>query len=328
MKIGDISLKNGLFLGPMAGFSDRAMRVVAHECGAEYTVTEMVSAKAVVYGSEKTHTLARIRSDEGPVALQIFGCEPEVMAEGARRLLAGCLDTPPVAIDINMGCPVAKVYGNGEGSALMREPRLIEKITRAVSEAVPLPVTVKLRAGIDERTINAVECAKYAEAGGAAAVTVHGRTRKQMYAGRADRTVIRAVKEALTVPVIANGDVTSLAEYLSMKEETGADGVMIARGAVGNPFLFSEIRAHLEGRTYTPPDLRARAATALRQLHLAVLDKGEYAAVREARGSIARYFQAERGVAQLRARINAAEAETDIQRILDDFLANIEATAL
>ena len=324
MKIGSLNLQNGLLLGPMAGFSDRAMRVVSHMHGAEYTVTEMVSATAVLYGSLKTHELARIRSDEGPVALQIFGKDPEIMAEGTRRLLEGCLDTPPVAIDINMGCPVAKVYGNGEGSALMKEPRLIEKITRAVTDATTLPVTVKLRAGIDDRSKNAVECAKYAEAGGASAVTVHGRTRAQMYSGLADRTVIREVKRALSIPVVANGDVRSLSDYLSIKEETGADGVMIARGAIGNPFLFSEISAFLKGEPYTPPTMHERAEMALRQLHLAVLDKGEGTAVREARGSLCHYFQSARGVARLREKIHRAEAEAEVKEILADFLQQMQ----
>ena len=192
MKIGSVNIKNGLILAPMAGFTDRAMRLVCHMAGAEYSVTEMVSAKAVYYGDRKTHALARIMADEGPAAVQIFGSEPDVMAHAAEVLMRGeAGGVPPVAIDINMGCPVKKVYSNGEGSALMKSPELIYKIVRAVSGAVDIPCTVKIRAGVDAAHKNAVECALAAEDAGACAVAVHGRTREEMYSGRVDTGIIK-----------------------------------------------------------------------------------------------------------------------------------------
>lgn len=317
LKIGNITLPHGLMLAPMAGFTDRAMRLVCKEYGAEYTVTEMVSAKAVTYNDKKTELIARIGEDEGPVALQLFGSEPDVMARAAERMYRGILGfAAPVAIDINMGCPVPKVYGNGEGSALMRSPELIERIVREVKRSTPLPCTVKLRAGIDDTSKNAVECAQAAEAGGADAVCIHGRTRKQMYAGRADREIIKNVKCALQIPVIANGDITSYAEALDMLSVTGADGLMIGRGAIGNPFLFSEIIAGLEGEEYTPPCMEEKIAASLRQLSYAILDKGEGVAVRESRKQIALYFKTFRGAAAMRAGINRAESFDEVRAAL------------
>ena len=321
LKIGNVTLKHGLMLGPMAGFSDRAMRVVCHEAGAEYSVTEMVSAKAVVYGDKKTFDLARILPDEGSVALQIFGKEPDIMARAA-EVMARATEggTRPVAIDINMGCPVNKIYSNGEGSALMRSPELIEKIVRAVSENIDLPCTVKIRAGVDSEHKNAVECALAAEAGGAAAICVHGRTRVEMYSGKADREVIKNVKKALQIPVIANGDVCSFADAREMLFETGADGIMIARGAIGNPFLFTEIIRGLEGGEFIEPTLEERVRVALRQLSLALQEKGELVAVREARKQIALYLRAFRGSAALRARINRAESFDEVRAAMTDAL--------
>ena len=317
MKIGNTELKHGLMLAPMAGFTDRAMRVVCHMMGAEYLVTEMVSAKAVVYGDEKTHILARILADEAPCAVQIFGSEPDIMARAAEVLSRGERGgIPPAAIDINMGCPVPKVFKNGEGSALMRDPERIRDIVRAVKGATELPVTVKMRAGVDSGHISAVECALAAEDGGASLVAVHGRTRVEMYSGRANKEIIKNVKKGIHIPVIANGDVDSGEAALSILSETGADGLMVGRAAIGNPFIFAEIAAALEGRAYTPPDIKTRVDTGLLQLRLAIEEKGEAVAVRESRKQIALYLHSFRGAARIRADINRAETYCDVERAL------------
>jgi nifR3 family TIM-barrel protein len=319
LEIGNTKLDIGLFLAPMAGYTDRAMRMVAHEAGAEWSVTEMVSAKAVVFGDKKTFNLARIRGDEGNVSLQIFGSEPDVMAKAASVLERGYTEdgyVPPLAIDINMGCPVNKVFGNGDGSALMRDPELIYKIVKSVSENTAIPTTVKLRAGIDSSSINAVECALAAEAGGASLVAVHGRTRSQLYGGRADRNIIRDVKKALHIPVIANGDITDGQSALDMLSDTGADGIMIGRAAVGNPFVFSQIVSAIRGVDYEEPTLRKRISVALRQLNLAVEDKGEAVAVTEARKQIALYFKGFKGSAALRAKINTLTTYKEAERAI------------
>ena len=321
MRIGNIEFKNGIALAPMAGFSDRAMRVVCHELGAEYSVTEMVSAKAVVYKDKKTHLLSRIMADEGPVGLQIFGSEPSVMAEAAGVLESGedgCV--PPVMIDINMGCPVPKIFSNGEGSALMKDPTLIHDIVRSVKSAISIPLGVKMRLGVDRTNINVVECALAAESAGADLITVHGRTRVEMYMGEADYSEIKKVKNALHIPVIANGDVTDYESYLRIKRETGADGVMIGRGAVVNPFIFYEIRERLAGGEYIPPSLDMRRDIALRQLSIAIEEKGEGVAVREARKQIAQYFKSFRGSATLRAEINRATTFLEVEKAINSLL--------
>lgn len=324
LKIGDNTLECGIMLAPMAGFSDRAMRLLCHEYGAEWLVTEMVSAKATVYKDKKTALLSRIYPDEGKVALQIFGSEPEVMAEAAGILSLpvseGC--AAPSAIDINMGCPVNKIFTNGEGSALMKNPALIYDIVRATVGATALPVTVKLRIGVDEKHINAVECALAAEEGGAELITVHGRTRAQMYSGEVNREIIKNVKDSLHIPVIANGDILSGADALSMLRDTGADGIAIGRGAVGNPFIFSEVRAALMGEEYIEPTLAERAECALRQLRLASFDKGERIAVPEARKQIASYLKGFRGAATIRAAVNTATSYTEVEKIIRDALGN------
>ena len=320
MRIGNITVPHGLFLAPMAGFSDRGMRAVCREWGAEYTVTEMVSAKAVCYGDRKTAALALIPPGDGPCALQLFGAEPQTLAEAARRMQAGLPGgIPPAAIDINMGCPVPKVFRNGEGSALMRSPERIFEVVRAVSQATPLPVTVKLRLGADDACRNAPECAAACEEGGACCVFVHGRTRPQMYAGAVDRAGIAAVCRAVRIPVIANGDIRTGGDALTMLKETGAAGVMVGRGAVGNPFIFAEIRAAIEGKPYPPPDLATRKQTALQQLSLSVSYKGETVAVREARPQIAAYLSGFRGAAACRARIMAASTYAQVEEILREF---------
>ena len=303
-------------LAPMAGYTDRAMRRVAKDFGCEYSTTEMVSAKAVVYGDKKTFNLARIRPDEGNVAIQIFGSEPDIMARAAAELSRGYSAegyAPPVAIDINMGCPVNKVFSNGEGSALMKDPDLIYRITRAVVCAIDIPCTVKIRSGVDKDHINAVECALAAESAGAAIVAVHGRTRAQLYGGVSDREIIKEVKKTLHIPVIGNGDIVDVSSAISIMNDTGCDGIMIGRAAVGNPFIFSEIAAHLNGGVYTPPTLSERAETALLQLSLAVCDKGEAVAIPESRKQIANYFKSFRGSAVLRCAINSAKTESEVK---------------
>jgi len=322
LSIHTLTLPYGLILAPMAGYTDYGMRRVCRALGAELTVTEMVSAKACVFEDKKTETLARIREDELPCALQLFGSEEDTLARAAERLSHGASDgRPPVAIDINMGCPVQKIYGNGDGSALMKTPTRVERIVRAVRGATDLPVTVKLRAGIDAAHVNAVECALAAEAGGAHAVTVHGRTKAQMYSGTADRDIIKKVKCALHIPVIANGDVTSADCALSMLRETGADGLMVARGAVGNPFIFSEILCALRGEAFTPPSVEERAVWAMRQLAYTVTDKGEELAVRECRKQLASYLSGFRGAAALRNRIHTATTVSDVARAFEEATA-------
>ena len=323
MKIGNQELKHGLFLAPMAGFSDRAMRRICADMGAEYSVTEMISAKAVTFGDKKTYSLANIRPDEGRVALQIFGSEPDIMARAANILSTrdfGEGYCSPCAIDINMGCPVHKIFSNGEGSALMRDPELIYRITRAVRENTDLPVTVKHRTGVDECSLNAVECAMAAESGGASLITVHGRTRAQMYSGSVNREIIKNVKKSVHIPVIANGDILSGADAISMLADTGADGIAIGRGAVGNPFIFREVICALEGTPYAGPTLGEKVDIALLQLRLAIEDKGERVAVPEARKQIASYLHSFRGAAAIRARINQALGYGEIERILTEAL--------
>lgn len=323
MKIGNVEIKHGLFLAPMAGFSDRAMRRICHEMGAEYSVSEMISAKAVTFGDKKTFSLARIRSDEGPVALQIFGSEPEIMGRAAQILSTRATEggfCMPCAIDINMGCPVHKIYSNGEGSALMRNPDLIYRIVKAVKENTDLPVTVKHRTGIDSEHINATECALAAESAGASLITVHGRTKTQMYSGHVDRETIKKVKQSVHIPVVANGDILSYKDAVSMLNETGADGIAIGRGAVGNPFLFREIARSFEGEEYIYPTLAEITNVALLQLRLAIEDKGEKIAVPEARKQIASYLHSFRGAAQIRAEINRALSYSEIERIMLDAL--------
>lgn len=317
LKIGSTVLEYGLMLAPMAGFTDYAMRRICHECGAEYSVTEMVSAKATVYGDKKTYKLARITEYEGPVSLQIFGSEPEIMALAAQKL-SHPIDggAAPVAIDINMGCPVPKVFNNGEGSALMKNPHLIYDIVKAVTGATSLPVSVKIRLGIDRAHINSVECALAAEEAGAALITVHGRTRSEMYSGSADIKEIARVKESVKIPLVANGDVTDSASAKRLLSETCADGIMIGRGSIGNPFLFGEIKAALSETEYPNVDFIRKRDTALRQLAFAIEEKGEDVAVREARKQIALYFKSFRGSAELRARINCSLSYQDVEEAI------------
>ena len=326
---GNVTLPHGLALAPLAGVSDRAFRRVCRACGADFTVSEMVSAKALCYEQRKktageksvSGQLASVMRDELPMAVQIFGSEPDFMAEAARMIQAneyvGCMsEVPPSAIDINMGCPVKKVTGNGEGSALLKNPKLIGEIVNAVVKAVTIPVTVKIRAGWDSASVNAPEVARIIEAAGASMITVHARTREQMYEPGVDRSVITAVKRAVSIPVLGNGDIYTAAAALSMMDETGCDGVMIARGAMGNPWVFSEICAALDGRDYTPPPMAEKFEVALAQVREMITEKGERIGVAEAKKHLSWYCHGIEGAAAARGRLMQAASFEELAVIL------------
>ena len=321
IRLGEKEYPN-VWLAPMAGDGDRAFRILCREHGAGYLCSEMVSAKALCYGDKKTPALARITPEEAPMAVQIFGSEPEFMARGAEIIVGNAQKdgVMPSAIDINMGCPVHKVVSNGEGSALMKNVPLIEKIVAAVSRAVGIPVTVKMRLGWDASSINVVEAAKAAEAGGAAAVCVHARTRTQMYAPGVDISHVAAVKRAVSIPVIGNGDIFSAADAIKMTEVTGCDGVAVARGALGNPWIFEEINGALSGAPFTPPSVSERVKTALRQLELSVIDKGERVAVAESRRYVGRYVKGVVGAAKTREKLCRAQSVREIEELLGELL--------
>lgn len=332
VKFGNIELKYGLMLAPMAGVTDRSFRRLCHEMGSEYAVSEMVSAKALVYEQQGKRrestlmgsaTLAALTVAEGPMAVQLFGKEPSFMAEAAKMLEAssyrGCTsEVPPVAIDINMGCPMRKITGNGEGSALMRTPELAGKVCEAVVKAVDLPVTVKIRAGWDSESINASEMARILEASGASLICVHARTREQLYTPGIDLKVIEAVKSAVKIPVIGNGDICCGEDAINMMSNTGCDGVMIGRGAMGDPWIFSEIRAFIDGVEYTRPSVETRIDTAIGQLDRTIEHKGERVGLAEGKKHMAWYLSGIRGAATARNEIMIAKDRDGIVRILQD----------
>ena len=318
LTLGRHSFPLGLILAPMAGFTDRAMRKLAHRHGAELTVTEMISAKAVTFGDKKTALLAKTEAEDGPTLLQLFGSEPDTIARAIDLLSPLTRAENFVGFDINMGCPVPKIFKNGEGSALMKNPSLIERIVRAAREATDLPITVKMRLGIDAEHQNLKECALAAESGGASMIAVHGRTRTQMYSGTADHEPVKNAKGYLHIPLIANGDIISGASALAVLMATGADGLMVGRAAIGNPFLFAEIRAALLGEPYTPPTIEERIACAKEELSIAIADKGEELAVRESRGKIALYLHGFRGAAALRAKVHRATSYGDVVLAFDE----------
>ena len=299
VKIGNVPVERAGLLAPMAGVADRAYRLMCRRFGAAYVVSEMVSAKGICYSDRKTAELCTVTDEERPMGVQLFGNEPDFMAKAVEIVKR----FEPDIIDINMGCPVPKVVGTGAGSALMKDIDLAAAVCEAaVKAAGDTPVTVKIRAGWSKDSINAVGMAKKLEAAGAAAIAVHGRTRDQFYSGEADLSVIRAVKEAVSVPVIGNGDVTDLPSYLSMYRETGCDLVMIGRGSYGNPFLFREIAAHEKGETYTPPTVEEKMRTMLEHIRLilSLSEKPEELAMHEARKHAAWYMNGYYGSAKFR----------------------------
>lgn len=315
-KIGNIELNGWACLAPMAGVSDLAYRVIAKKMGASLTTAEMVSAKGLYYRNEKTKEMLKISPDEHPMALQLFGSDPDIMAWGAKIMeQAG-----PDFIDINMGCPMQKVVKNGDGSALMKNIPLAAAVIRAMVKAVHTPVTVKMRLGWSRDTLSAVELAQAAEEAGAAAITVHGRTREDFYTGKADWKEIKKVVDAVKIPVIGNGDVTDGKSAKDLMEETGCAAVAIGRAAWGNPWIFREVNAYLEtGEIIPPPSWEMRLQMARRHLHGLCLEKGEYAAVREMRAHASRYFHGLPKATALRQEIMKATTEKGFNDVLDSY---------
>ncbi len=300
MKIGNVEAGN-LILGPMAGFTDLPFRALCIEQGATFTYTEMISAKALFYKNRNTLPLLATSPGERPVAVQLFGNEPDLLAEEAAKLEDGPYDV----FDINMGCPVQKVVGNGEGSALMREPKKVEAIITAMTKRLSKPVTVKIRKGFSEKEVNAVEIAKIAEGSGASAIAIHGRTREEFYHGKADRKIIAEVKKAVRIPVIGSGDIYTGKDAKEMFDETGVDAVMVARGARGNPWIFRQIRTYLEtGEEAERPELNEVRDMILRHVHLMIDFAGEDAAIRQMRKHVGFYVTGYRDAARMRREIN------------------------
>lgn len=311
MNIGNINFKNIAFLAPMAGIGDRAFRELCVSHGAAYTVSEMVSSKGLTMGDRKSGELLTF-GNEHPCAVQIFGDEPEIMAAAAVK----CLEYKPEIIDINMGCPAPKVAMNGGGASLLKNPELAFEVTKAVVNAVDIPVTVKIRKGWDENSVNAVEIAVLAEKAGAAAVAIHGRTRKEMYSGKVDLDIIKQVKQALGIPVIGNGDITDEQSAALMLEKTGCDALMIGRGALGNPWVFERINAYLnECRVLPEVGIEQKMVTMLKHIKTMVEYKGEYTAMREARHHAGYYTKGLRGGAAFRREMTSLEKYEQLEEL-------------
>lgn len=316
MKIGNIELSSPLVLAPMAGVTDLPFRVICRRYGCGMTVSEMVSAKGLIYKNVKTTEMLRIDAAERPTAIQLFGSVPSELAEAAKMVEASGADI----IDFNMGCPVPKIVNNGEGSALMKNPQLAYDVLAAMVEAVKIPVTVKFRAGWDENNINAVEIAQLAEKAGVAAVAVHGRTRKQFYEGKADWSVIADVKRAVKIPVFGNGDIHTVADGLRMLEETHCDGLMVGRGADGNPWLFSRLKAALAGEPIPDePSLDERLQQVQEHLRMLVEFKGEYIAVKEMRRHVCTYLKGMPKAAEYRSRFHQMDTEIQFLELLQAY---------
>ena len=321
MKIGSFNIENKLMLAPMAGVTDLAFRIICKEMGVGLTVTEMVSAKGMYYNDRKTDSLTEIDPRERPVSLQIFGSEPDIMEHVVKNKLNGREDID--IIDINMGCPAPKIVKNGDGSALMKDPMLAERVIRRVAGASNKPVTVKIRKGWDEKSVNGVQIAKLAEASGAAAITVHARTRDMFYSGKADWDYIGKVKEAVDIPVIGNGDIFTPQDALDMMDRTGCDGVAIGRGAMGNPWIFRQINQLLDGREAEVPSPQEILETGIRHMNMVCDIKGERIGVREMRKQLAWYIKGMRNSNEIKNRINTMVDKVEIEMLLRDYMEHL-----
>jgi len=317
LKIGNVELENNLILAPMAGVTDLPFRLLCKEQGAALCCMEMVSAKGIYYNNKNTESLLTVDERERPVSLQLFGSDPEIMAAMAAKIEHRNFDI----LDINMGCPVPKVVNNGDGSALMKNPVLAGKIIEGMVKAIDKPVTVKIRKGFDDEHINAVEMAHVAQESGAAAIAVHGRTREQYYSGKADWSIIADVKQAVSIPVIGNGDILDAKDVIAMKEQTDCDGFMIGRGAQGNPWIFHQILHYFEtGELIGKPPMEEMVKTMLRHAKLQIEFKGDYLGIREMRKHAAWYTAGYKGASKLRGRINDVESYDELERLFEDFM--------
>jgi tRNA-dihydrouridine synthase B len=321
LQIGKIKTEGNLVLGPMAGVTDLPFRLLCKEQGADLIYTEMVSAKGIQYNNKNTEELLLVKEEERPVSLQLFGRDPVILSETAKKIEHRNFDI----LDINMGCPVPKVVNNGEGSALMKEPKLIGEIVSAVSKAISKPLTIKIRRGFNEAEVNAVEVARIAEVNGAAAIAVHGRTREQYYSGKADWEIIRQVKEAVSIPVIGNGDVGTYEDAVRIQKETGCDGVMIARGAQGNPWIFMHIKEAMRNNAAPlKPTIREAVDMMLRHAKLEVMYKGEYVGIREMRKHVAWYTTGYPMAARFRQNVNLIDTYPQLEELLLAYQSSVE----